>query len=99
MPTSPEDQVTVPEAATYLGRSTEQVRRYLREEALVGYRVGNQWFMDRSALERFKAARGPGVQERMALLERGRKLRGRIFQRSGRLFDATRLIQETRRGR
>ena len=99
MVTSPEEKVTVPEAATYLGRSTEQVRRYLREEALVGYRVGNQWFIDRTDLEQFKAVRSPAAQERMALLERSRRLRGRIFQRTGRLFDATRLIQETRRGR
>lgn len=89
----------MPEAALYLGRSTEQVRRYLREEALVGYRVGNQWFIDRAALEQFKAARSPAVQDRMALLQRARQLRARIFRRSGQLFDATRLMQETRRGR
>lgn len=93
------DDATVGQAASYLGRSTEQVRRYLREEALVGYRVGNQWFIDRRALEQFRAAQGAGAQERLALLARARSLRERIFRRSRRLFDATRLMQETRRGR
>ena len=37
-----------------LGRSTEQVRRYLREGKLAGVRVGGQWFIDRAALELFQ---------------------------------------------
>ncbi len=45
--------VTVPEAADRLGRSTEQVRRYLREGKLKGTRIGGQWFIDRFALDRF----------------------------------------------
>jgi excisionase family DNA binding protein len=45
--------VTVPEAARLLSRSTEQVRRYLREGRLSGRRIGGQWFIERSALDRF----------------------------------------------
>jgi excisionase family DNA binding protein len=45
--------VTVPEAAQILNRSTEQVRRYLREKRLSGRRIGGQWFIERAALDRF----------------------------------------------
>jgi excisionase family DNA binding protein len=45
--------VTVPDAARQLSRSTEQVRRYLREGRLEGRRIGGQWFIERAALERF----------------------------------------------
>ena len=45
--------VTVAQAARILERSTEQVRRYLREERLPGQRIGGQWFIERSALRAF----------------------------------------------
>ena len=45
--------VTVAEAARQLERSTEQVRRYLREGRLAGQRLGGQWFIDRSELAAF----------------------------------------------
>ncbi len=48
--TAPEDMLTVSEAARRLGRSIEQVRRYLREGKLPGRRIGQQWFIDESAL-------------------------------------------------
>lgn len=50
-PTS--DLVSVAEAATMLERSTEQVRRYLREQRLAGRRVGGQWFIERAAVMAF----------------------------------------------
>lgn len=43
--------LTVPEVAKRLGRSIEQVRRYLREGKLPGRRIGQQWFVEASALE------------------------------------------------
>jgi len=46
----------VPEVARRLGRSTEQVRRYLREGRLGGRRIGNQWFIAAEALAAFRAA-------------------------------------------
>lgn len=43
--------LTVAEVAERLGRSIEQVRRYLREGKLAGRRIGQQWFVEASALE------------------------------------------------
>ena len=45
--------VTVAEAAARLERSTEQVRRYLREGRLTGRRLGGQWFIEAGALATF----------------------------------------------
>jgi len=42
--------ITVSEAARILGRSIEQVRRYLREGKLKGQRIGQQWFIERASL-------------------------------------------------
>lgn len=50
---SQEVNVGVNEAARILGRSTEQVRRYLREGRLHGTRIGGQWFISRAELEGF----------------------------------------------
>jgi excisionase family DNA binding protein len=51
---SQSEQITVQEAARLLGRSTEQVRRYLREGKLEGTRIGGQWFIDRKRTETFR---------------------------------------------
>jgi len=45
-----EGMITVAEAARRLGRSLEQVRRYLREGKLKGQRVGGQWFVEEASL-------------------------------------------------
>jgi hypothetical protein len=45
---------SVADAARKLDRSTEQVRRYLREGRLPGQRVGGQWFIDGRALDAFQ---------------------------------------------
>jgi excisionase family DNA binding protein len=42
--------VSVNEAARRLGRSIEQVRRYLREGRLPGRRIGQQWFIEEEEL-------------------------------------------------
>ena len=72
-PIEPGDLVSVAEAAKRLERSTEQVRRYLREGRLTGRRVGGQWFIDRRAIESFRAAlREPqGFLEKVAPAEDG----------------------------
>ncbi len=49
MPT-PYGMITVAEAARRLGRSIEQVRRYLREGKLKGERIGQQWFIEEGSL-------------------------------------------------
>lgn len=48
--------LTVADAASQLDRSTEQVRRYLREGRLRGRRLGGQWFIEESALTAFRDA-------------------------------------------
>jgi len=47
------DLLTVADAAVFLDRSSEQVRRYLREGRLDGRRIGGQWFIDQGALRAF----------------------------------------------
>jgi excisionase family DNA binding protein len=61
--------LTVAEAAERLGRSLEQVRRYLREGKLKGQRIGGQWFVEEASLPlrytmrepRTRTVREPGV--------------------------------------
>jgi excisionase family DNA binding protein len=57
--------LTVGETARLLGRSTEQVRRYLREGVLPGQRIGGQWFVARvdaeNLLRRRDAALAPRI--------------------------------------
>lgn len=45
--------LTVAETARLLQRSTEQVRRYLREGVIPGRRIGGQWFIDFADAESF----------------------------------------------
>ncbi len=79
------EEFTVAEAATYLGRSTEQVRRYLRDGALVGYRAGQQWFVPAAALATFKASRveTPAMKEQKEILRQLRALRAELLQKYG----------------
>ena len=79
-----EGYVTVPEAAKAMGRSAEQVRRYLREGKLEGRRIGGQWFIREPAVLysprrntmdvrkefEFIANAGKGVADRVALATR-----------------------------
>jgi excisionase family DNA binding protein len=53
---SDQEMLSVGDAAKRLERSTEQVRRYLREGRLNGRRIGGQWFIDRSVLDAFASA-------------------------------------------
>jgi excisionase family DNA binding protein len=55
--TSGSDLITVAETARRLSRSTEQVRRYLREGRLTGKRIGGQWFIETSAVVTFQGQR------------------------------------------
>src|SRR5215204_3547926 len=54
--------ITVADTAKLLGRSTEQVRRYLREGELPGRRLGGQWFIDRADAEAFLLRRRDGSE-------------------------------------
>jgi excisionase family DNA binding protein len=64
--------ITVAEAARRLGRSLEQVRRYLREGKLKGQRIGGQWFVEEASLPlRYQLPHGPSasIRERGAVME------------------------------
>lgn len=76
-----EGMITVAEAARRLNRSTEQVRRYLREGKLRGQRIGNQWFVEERTLAAADAR--SRREEQLALLERIRANREAILQRRG----------------
>lgn len=52
---SNQEGLSVAETARLLNRSTEQVRRYLREGRLAGRRMGGQWFIDPKAVEEFSS--------------------------------------------
>jgi excisionase family DNA binding protein len=57
--------ITVAQAAKRLGRSLEQVRRYLREGKLKGQRIGGQWFVEEASLPlRYAPSRGTGQRIR-----------------------------------
>ena len=52
--------LTVAETAKMLRRSTEQVRRYLREGVLPGRRIGGQWFIMRPDVDALLARQQAG---------------------------------------
>jgi excisionase family DNA binding protein len=60
MTDSAAEVLSVADTAKVLGRSTEQVRRYLREGVLAGRRVGGQWFVDKADVEAFTRRRTGG---------------------------------------
>jgi excisionase family DNA binding protein len=88
--------ITVAEAARRLGKSTEQVRRYLREGKLKGQRVGSQWFVDEEAIDR--VARPPEPLIPAELVKRIDDLRESIFKRNGLEFDVVGIVRESREG-
>lgn len=61
-----QEELGVAEAARFLDRSTEQVRRYLRENRLNGRRIGGQWFINVADLEQFRSA----LHEQHSFIER-----------------------------
>jgi excisionase family DNA binding protein len=69
-----EGMITVAEAARRLGRSLEQVRRYLREGKLKGQRIGGQWFVEEASLplryQQRASGRRASVREPVAMMEK-----------------------------
>lgn len=99
---APQAELTVSETATYLGRSIEQVRRYLRDGALAGYRVGQQWFVPADAAATFKEERdllseGEAMEARKELLQELKALRADLQRKYGYL-DPTGWVEEARQG-
>ncbi len=60
MDAAPEGLMTVRATARRLGRSEEQVRRYLREGRIEGKRMGGQWFIVESSVK-VPERQGPSI--------------------------------------
>ena len=86
--------VTVAEAATRLHLSEEQVRRKLRSGKLRGHRVGNQWFVDESSLEKRTTSKPLIPPE---VIEHVRQLREQVASRNaGYDWDAVEMVRRSR---
>lgn len=101
--TTLQHMLTVAEAAQRLGRSQEQVRRYLREGKLHGQRIGNQWFVDPCHLLTVGAPRRQSgttaSQERLKLFNRVNRRREKLRQRWEKMgihLDAVEVLRELR---
>jgi excisionase family DNA binding protein len=88
------EKLPLKEVSRQLGRSLEQVRRYVREGKLPAQKLGMQWFVERRALEAFKSANGGAAVE--DVLARAWALQERIRARVG-WFDVLEMLEESRR--
>ncbi len=77
------DMVPLHEASMELQRSLEQVRRYVREGKLRAHKIGMQWFVARSDLEKFKLALENKNINTPNIVERARAVREKIKARYG----------------
>ena len=53
------EELTVPQAASYLNVSEETVRRNIRSKRLQALRMGTQWFIPRDVLLAFASSYDP----------------------------------------
>ncbi|PKB78439.1 MAG: hypothetical protein BZY88_18555 [SAR202 cluster bacterium Io17-Chloro-G9] len=90
----PGETLNLKEVAQELGRSLEQVRRYVREGKLPAQKLGMQWFVSRVALDAFQGNGGSVPQT--DILARAKALRDQIKARVG-LIDVVELLEEDRR--
>jgi len=86
--------LTVAEVARRMRRSTEQVRRYLRENKLAGRRIGHQWFVPQRALEQWEGLR----EQRLAVFREIEELRQAVHRRLGREYSLEEVLDEAREG-
>ena len=87
--------LTVKDVASELGRSIEQVRRYIREGRLPARKIGLQWFVAPEQLHSFRSGAGQtGTQH--TLIERIRDLNARITAESGGI-NVVAMLDESRR--
>jgi hypothetical protein len=87
--------VSVAEASKRLKKSTEQVRRDLRDRKLKGQRIGNQWFVDEAAL-------GDAKDNSLVppeLLNRIARRAAAISKRNPDMPDVVDMLRESRDGR
>ena len=92
----PGETLTLKEVARELGRSLEQVRRYVREGKLPAKKMGMQWFVSRRALDAFQSNGNRVTQP--DILARIRANREQIKSQTG-LIDVIQLLDEDRRSR
>ena len=78
-----EEDLKLNQVAQELGRSLEQVRRYVREGKLPARKLGMQWFVTRRDLDSFRAVE-PNASA-TDVLERIKANRESIRQRHGRI--------------
>ena len=91
-----EEDLKLNQVAQELGRSLEQVRRYVREGKLPARKLGMQWFVTRRDLDSFRGAGSkPSHQE---VMERARANRESIRRRHGEI-DILQLLDEIRGSR
>lgn len=90
----PGETLTLKQVARELGRSLEQVRRYVREGKLPAQKLGMQWFVSRRSLEAFQGNGGRVAQPDVSA--RAKALREQIKARVG-LIDVVELLNEDRR--
>ncbi|MBI4201720.1 MAG: helix-turn-helix domain-containing protein [Chloroflexi bacterium] len=81
-----EGYLNVQEAAQRIKRSTEQVRRYLREGKLEGKRIGGQWFIRESVVAYLvkpeeNAVEAPLVSDEEEMIPMIAKERKALFER------------------
>ena len=105
---APKGYITVNEAAKRLGRSTEQVRRYLREGKVEGQRMGGQWFIaETTTLYRTRRERTGMYLEAerdyridvISRIDRRREEIKRRWEEKGVVFDVVGLLEEMREER
>ena len=89
------EYLNLSEAARELGKSVQQVRRFIREGKLPAQKFGLQWFVTRRAMKRFKSrgSRDPNEED---VLVRARALRENIRARVGKLAVGE-LLDQSRR--
>lgn len=86
------ERLTLMQVARELGKSLEQVRRYVREGKLGAEKQGMQWFVERDELAFFKA----GGRPQNDFLQEADKVREKIRSRVG-LLDVAKMLDESRR--
>lgn len=62
------EEVTVPQAASYLHVNEETVRRSIRAKRLKAIRRGTQWFIERDILLAFASSYDPKTGKQRGLL-------------------------------
>ena len=82
--------------AQELGRSLEQVRRYVREGKLPARKLGMQWFVTRRDLDSFQVS--DPISNAKGVLDRSRVHRESIRRKHGRI-NVLDLLDEIRGGR